>query len=220
MLDVVETFVSINGEGVKAGQLAFFLRLKGCNLHCSYCDTMWANESGCEYKRRDINDIYNEIKTSGIKNVTITGGEPLNREGISELLELLSRDKSLSVEIETNGSIYLKPFTEIENRPSMTMDYKLPSSGMEKHMRCDNFALLDIRDTVKFVSGSIDDLERAREIIDQYDLIGKCNILFSPVFGEINAEDIVEFMKRYCLNGTAVQLQLHKYIWPPDKRGV
>ncbi len=220
MLDVVETFVSINGEGIKAGQLAFFLRLKGCNLRCSYCDTMWANEPECEYTRRDTDDIYREIKETGIKNVTITGGEPLCRDGIHELLELLSEDDTLSVEIETNGSVFLEPYMNMENRPSMTMDYKLPSSGMEKYMRCENFGLIDMRDTVKFVSGSIEDLERARQIIYEYGLIGKCNILFSPVFGKINAEDIVEFMKQHCLNGTAVQLQLHKYIWPPDKRGV
>ncbi len=220
MLDVVETFVSINGEGMKAGQLAFFLRLKGCNLRCSYCDTMWANDSGCEFQRCDIHDIYDEIKASGIKNVTITGGEPLYRDGMLELLELLARDKSLSVEIETNGSVYLAPFMSMTNRPSMTMDYKLPSSGMEKHMCSKNFDLLDMRDTVKFVSGTLEDLERAKEIIDEYGLIGKCNILFSPVFGKINAEDIVEFMKKNKLNGTAVQLQLHKYIWQPDMRGV
>ena len=123
MLDVVETFVSINGEGIKAGQLAFFLRLKGCNLRCSYCDTMWANESECKYTARDIEDIYNEIKSSGITNVTITGGEPLDREGIGELLNFLAEDTDLSVEIETNGSIFLKPFMDTENRPSMTMDY-------------------------------------------------------------------------------------------------
>ncbi len=220
MLDVVETFVSINGEGIKAGQLAFFLRLKGCNLRCSYCDTMWANESECKYTARDIEDIYNEIKSSGITNVTITGGEPLDREGIGELLNFLAEDTDLSVEIETNGSIFLKPFMDTENRPSMTMDYKLPSSGMERFMCTDNLALLDMRDTVKFVSGNMEDLQRAKQIIDEYGLIGKCNILFSPVFGKITPETIVEFMKKHRLNGTAVQLQLHKYIWSPDKKGV
>ena len=220
MLDVVESFVSINGEGMKAGQLAFFLRLKGCNLCCSYCDTMWANENDCKYKKREINEIYSEIKATGMANVTITGGEPLNREGIYELLELLSKDDTLEVEIETNGSIYLGAFMDMDNRPSMTMDYKLPSSNMEQKMCCDNFDLLDMRDTVKFVSGSVEDLDRARQIIMQYKLIGKCNILFSPVFGKIDPVDIVEYMKKYRLNHTAVQLQLHKYIWQPDKRGV
>ncbi len=220
MIDVVETFVSINGEGMKAGQLAFFLRLKGCNLCCSYCDTMWANDSKCEYVSRDKEEIYKEIKSSGITNVTITGGEPLNRDGIKELLEFLAEDTSLSVEIETNGSILLAPFMEIVNRPSFTMDYKLPLSGMEKHMCLENLSLLEMRDTVKFVSGSVEDLERAKQIIDEYGLIGKCNILFSPVFGRITPETIVEFMKKHRLNGTAVQLQLHKYIWSPDKKGV
>lgn len=220
VLDVAEMFVSINGEGTRAGQLAFFVRLKGCNLHCSYCDTMWANDIGCHCTSMTAREIYGKIKESGIHNVTITGGEPLNREGISELLEIIAKDAELYAEIETNGSVPLLPFIDIENRPSMTMDYKLPSSGMESFMCRENLTLLDKRDTVKFVSGSSEDLVRAKEIIEEYGLSSRCTVLFSPVFGKLSPDAIVEFMKKHRLNGTAVQLQLHKYIWDPNKRGV
>lgn len=98
-----------------------------------------------------------------------------------ELLKLLSKDKELYVEIETNGSILLDEFLNIENSPSFTMDYKLPLSNMENKMALDNFKYLTKKDTVKFVSGSIEDLEKAREIINKYNLIDKTNVYISPV---------------------------------------
>ena len=220
MLDVAEMFVSINGEGTHAGQLAVFVRFRGCNLRCSYCDTMWANQSDTPISAMTAEEIYDEIHKSGIYNVTLTGGEPLNRDGIHELMELLSEDSRLYVEIETNGSIPLKPFLSIENRPSMTMDYKLPSSGREKSMCYENLELLDSRDTVKFVAGSIHDLERAKTIIEEYNLIGKCAVYISPVFGKIEPSEIVEFMKLHRMNGVTLQLQMHKIIWDPDEKGV
>ena len=100
-------------------------------------------------------DIYKYIKSTEIRNVTLTGGEPLLQEGIIELLEILSKDKSLHVEIETNGSVPLNKFDIIENPPSFNMDYKLPSSNMEDKMNLNNFNYLSYKDTVKFVCGSI-----------------------------------------------------------------
>ncbi|MBQ2603538.1 MAG: putative 7-carboxy-7-deazaguanine synthase QueE [Clostridia bacterium] len=220
MLDVVEIFVSINGEGTHAGQLAVFVRFKGCNLSCSYCDTRWANEKNAKCTQMTVKEIYDHICTTGINCVTITGGEPLHREGISELLSLLACDGRFYTEIETNGSIPLEPFSNIENRPAFTMDYKLPSSGMEKFMYTDNFYCLDKTDTVKFVAGSYQDLLRAKEIIDKYDLCQRCNVYISPVFGKIEPAYIVEFMKEHKMNKTVLQLQLHKIIWDPDMKGV
>ena len=220
MFEVVEMFESINGEGTHAGQLAFFVRFKGCNLSCSYCDTKWANQKEAEFKSMSAEDIYAAVLKSGITNVTLTGGEPLNRHGIGELLDLLSKDERLYVEVETNGSISLEPFADKANRPSMTMDYKLPSSGMEGSMDVSNFAFLDKRDTVKFVVGSEADLDRAREIIEKYDLINKCSVYLSPVFGKIEPDNIVEYLKKYKLNNVTLQLQLHKIIWDPDMKGV
>ncbi len=220
MLDVAEMFVSINGEGTHSGQLAFFVRFCGCNLCCSYCDTMWANKPDVPHRKMTAIEIYNEICQSGINNVTLTGGEPLNREGISELLELLSQNNRLYVEIETNGSIPLKPYMTMKNRPSMTMDYKLPSSGMEKSMCNKNLLLLDKQDTLKFVSGSLQDLERAREIINKYNLDERCSVFISPVFGKIQPSEIVNYMKLHKMNNVTLQLQMHKFIWDPNEKGV
>ncbi len=220
MLDVAEMFVSINGEGTHSGQLAFFVRFCGCNLSCSYCDTMWANQQNTPYRRMTAEEIYKEICKSEVHNVTLTGGEPLNREGIFELLELLAQDEQLYVEIETNGSIPLKPFLSLKNRPSMTMDYKLPSSGMEKSMCLENLNLLEKKDTLKFVVGSLQDLDRAKNIIDKHNLTYRCAVYISPVFGKIEPSTIVEFLKQHRMNGVTLQLQIHKIIWNPNAKGV
>jgi 7-carboxy-7-deazaguanine synthase len=217
---VVEKFTSVNGEGALSGQLVVFIRFAGCNLDCSYCDTTWANSMDVGYDFMTSEDIYKYIKSTGIRNVTLTGGEPLLQEGIIELLEVLSKDISLHVEIETNGSVPLDEFLSIENPPSFTMDYKLPSSNMEDKMNLDNFKYLRDKDTVKFVSGSMEDLQKAKYIIDKYELSGKTKVYISPVFGQIDLEAIVDFMKDNNMNGVNLQMQLHKIIWDPNKRGV
>lgn len=217
---VVEKFISINGEGRRCGQLAIFIRFPGCNLNCSYCDTAWANEKDVSYEIMSSKDIYAYVKAAEVKNITLTGGEPLLQEGIIELLELFAADKELHVEIETNGSVLLEKFSGIENPPSFTMDYKLPSSNMEGRMNLENFNYLTKKDTVKFVSGSLEDLEKAKEIINKYRLVDKTSIYISPVFGEISLDSIVEYMKINKMNGVNLQVQLHKIIWEPSKRGV
>ena len=217
---VTEKFISINGEGTKAGQPAVFIRFVGCNLNCSYCDTRWANSSGAPYELMSAEDILDYIVSTGIKNVTLTGGEPLIQKGIKKILELIALHDELYCEIETNGSVPLRQFCDIKNRPSFTMDYKLISSGMEEHMLAENFALLDKRDTVKFVSGTLEDLIRAKQIMDEHDLYGKVSLYISPVFGMIEPADIVEFMLREKMNNVNLQLQMHKIIWDPDRRGV
>jgi 7-carboxy-7-deazaguanine synthase len=217
---VVEKFVSINGEGRLSGQLAIFIRFKGCNLDCSYCDTRWANEENATYELMTKEDIYNYIKSTEVKNVTLTGGEPLIQEGMMELLSFLCKDESISIEIETNGSVDIKRFTKIQNnRPKFTMDYKLSFSNMEDKMRVNNFKYLTKNDTVKFVVSS-KDLERTKYIIDKYNLINTTNVYISPVFGEVDMNDIVEFMKNNKMNGATLQIQLHKIIWDPNKKGV
>lgn len=221
LFDVAEKFVSINGEGTRAGQLAVFIRFTGCNLRCSYCDTLWAaDKKTVSATKMSAKDIYDYIKQTGVKNVTLTGGEPLMQENIHELLEIISEDKELYCEIETNGSVDLKPFCDIENRPAFTMDYKLPSSNMEQFMYTKNFCLLDKKDTVKFVSGSIQDLKKAKEVMEKYNLIDRVNVYISPVFGAIEPKEIVDFMIENNLNNVNLQLQMHKIIWDPDMKGV
>lgn len=217
---VVEIFESINGEGKKAGQLALFIRFQKCNLNCSYCDTKWANSDDSPYTLMNLEELYKKVVESGVKNVTITGGEPLLQENIEIFLKKLAENPEINVEIETNGSINLKRFGEIKNFPSFTMDYKLPKSNMEKFMDLENFKYLKEKDTVKFVVSNIDDLERAREIIEKYSLIEKCAVYISPVFGKIELSSMVDFMKKYKMNGVNMQLQIHKIIWDPETKGV
>lgn len=216
---VVEIFESINGEGMRAGELAVFVRMKGCNLSCNYCDTMWANETDCEFEEMTADQIVERVNKSGIKNVTLTGGEPLLQKDADKLLKLFSDEKDIRVEIETNGSVNLSPFLKYENT-SFTMDYKLPESDMEKYMDLENFKILRKKDTLKFVASSVNDLKKAKDIIEKYDLIGRVNIIFSPVFGKIELTDIVDFLKDNKLNDVRMQLQMHKFIWVPEERGV
>ena len=216
---VVEKFVSINGEGAHAGETAAFIRFRGCNLSCSYCDTKWANCDGVPYTNESAEELTEWVRQTGCINVTLTGGEPLLQKDITALTEGLIRS-GCRVEIETNGSISLADYAAAVYRPCFTMDYKLPSSGMEKFMDMENFTLLEKHDTVKFVSGTIGDLEKARQIIEEYSLTDKCHVYISPVFGSIDTAEIVSFMIKNNMNKVRLQLQLHKYIWPPDKRGV
>lgn len=217
-MKVVEKFVSINGEGLRAGELAVFIRFKGCNLSCSYCDTTWANEADCEFEELTPGEILEYIKSTNIRNVTLTGGEPLLQKDIDKLIELILADGNLRVEIETNGSVDISKFKA--DGLTFTMDYKLPSSGCEDKMNLDNFTFLKKKDTVKFVSGSTDDLNKALDIIRKYDLINKCHVYFSPVFGKIEPREIVDFMIDNNLNDARVQIQMHKVIWDPNQKGV
>ena len=217
---VAEKFISINGEGVRAGELAVFVRFQGCNLRCHYCDTKWALAKDCPYEEMSPEQIHAYTKRTGIKNVTLTGGEPLLHKDMDRLLAILLADEDLRVEIETNGAVDLLKFCACPGRPVFTMDYKLPSSGYEKSMVLSNFELLSPDDTVKFVSGSTEDLEKAYQIIQEYDLLRRCHVYFSPVFGDIEPAEIVSFMMDHKLNEARLQIQMHKVIWDPDKRGV
>lgn len=218
-MKVVEKFISINGEGTRAGELAVFIRFQGCNLRCSYCDTMWANEPDCPYESMTPEQVDAYVRSTGITNVTLTGGEPLLQKELPALLALLLRDGTLRVEIETNGAVHLAPFCG-KYRPVFTMDYKLPSSGCEGGMKPENLELLAPEDTVKFVSGSLADLERALEIIQKYDLTNRCHVYLSPVFGSIQPADMVSYMMAHHMNEVRLQIQMHKVIWDPNKRGV
>ena len=217
---VAEIFSSINGEGPLAGTLAVFVRFAGCNLNCSYCDTTWANLKTTPFTVMTEKQIHEAIAKTGIRNVTLTGGEPLMQPGIRDLLDELSQDNALHVEIETNGSIPIAPYQDMKNRPSMTLDYKLPSSGMQECMCMENYSQVLPSDTVKFVCGSTEDLFLALEIINKFQLTKKCAVFFSPVFGKLSPDKIVEFLKKHRLNGVRLQLQLHKFIWDPDTKGV
>lgn len=216
---VVEIFQSINGEGKKAGELAVFVRMKGCNLCCAYCDTAWANEMDAKCEELTTEQIIERISAEKVKNVTLTGGEPLLQKGMETLLKAIV-EAGYCLEIETNGSVFLGEFQKIDDRISFTMDYKLGDSKMESKMCMENFSVLEEKDTVKFVVSGREDLERAYEVWEKY-LKGKnVPILLSPVFGAIEAEEIVVYMKEHHWVESRMQIQLHKVIWDPMKRGV
>lgn len=124
------------------------------------------------------------------------------------------------IEIETNGSQSIEKWHSHTERLSFTLDYKLPGSDMEKYMLTDNYKYLQKNDTVKFVCGDEKDLNVSKKIIDEFDLTNKCAVYLSPVYGKIQLPDMVEFMKENKMNNVKMQLQMHKFIWNPDERGV
>lgn len=215
--NLAEKFVSINGEGRFAGELAVFLRFSGCNLRCSYCDTMWVNESGCETTFYSLDEIDEYITSTGANHVTITGGEPLLQQNLGPLFERIVSRK-LSVEVETNGSVPLGEYMLKFPQVSFTMDYKTPSSFMESKMYLPNLALLRKNDTLKIVCGDKADLCKAQDLVN---LVDKDVVIFiSPVFGKIEPKDMVEHLVTNKLTRLKLQLQLHKFIWSPDEKGV
>ena len=220
---VNEIFASINGEGPLTGETAVFLRLSGCNLHCSYCDTEYARsrDQGMLMPARDI--IAEIRRHRGISNVTLTGGEPLYARDIGLLIAALL-DAGYRINIETNGSIDLRPFTELDpnGRIIFCCDYKLPCSGEENRMYLRNITVLRPWDALKFVIGGAADFERVAEILKCYD--PRCLVYLSPVFGRTDPREIVEKMLSWAatinISRVRVQLQLHKFIWDPYARGV
>ncbi|MBR2626772.1 MAG: putative 7-carboxy-7-deazaguanine synthase QueE [Peptococcaceae bacterium] len=222
MLPVIEQFISLDGEGPTSGELAYFVRFEQCNLRCSWCDTVYSWDGSTAVQHKTAQQIYDEIKASGIRNVTLTGGEPLIQEEIAELLQLLGADDSLLVHIETNGSVDIAPFKNTCQSRNILyiLDYKLPESGMENQMCMANLNQVQNDDVYKFVIASKEDLNRAIEIVKAYDLQNRCQVFFSPVREMIEPLLIVDKMKEECLNGVRLQLQLHKILWPKEMRGV
>jgi len=171
-------------------------------------------------------EIYDFIKASGAHNVTLTGGEPLIQKGINELIGVLLEDGMLTIRIETHGGVDISTFKEefdLMVAPydlQFIVDFKLPDSGMYEKMCWDNLHAVGFHDTYKFVIASEKDLDEAIKIVRAHQLAGRCNIYFSPVTDLIEARIIVERMIKEKLNDVKLQLQLHKYIWPKEMRGV
>jgi 7-carboxy-7-deazaguanine synthase len=208
-----EIYYSIQGEGTKAGEPCVFVRFTYCNLRCTYCDTKYAFYDG---KEMSIDDIIDEVKNFNCNLVEITGGEPLvQKEDCLELMKKLC-DLNYNVMIETGGSISI---SEIDRRVKIIMDLKCPSSGMEKKNLYDNINYLKSNDELKFVIGNREDYNWSKEIIKKYSLEEKCIILFSPVFDKIQPVEIVNWILKDNLK-VRFQLQLHKYIWHPQTKGV
>jgi len=212
---VNEIFSSIEGEGIRTGYPATFIRLYGCNLNCSYCDTRYSCE-GHDGTEMNVSEVIEKAKEVGVKRITLTGGEPLIHKNVEELVDELVNE-GFEVNIETNGSVDIYPYIKKEN-VIITMDYKLISSGMNDKMNERNFKYLRPQDVLKFVVGNKQDLDVMKEILEVHK--PNCNIFVSPVFEQIEPVEIVDYIKENKLNDCRVQLQLHKIIWDREERGV
>jgi 7-carboxy-7-deazaguanine synthase len=212
MLKVNEIYHSIQGESSKSGLPCVFVRLTYCNLRCVYCDTEYAFYEG---EDKTIEEIINEVKKYNCKLVEITGGEPLVQQECSELMKRLC-DEGFDVMLETGGSLSIK---EIDERVMIVMDLKCPSSKMEKKNLYENINFLKPADELKFVIGNREDYDWSKEIISRYDLQNKCEILFSVVFDELEPVSLVNWIIEDKLD-VRYQLQMHKYIWHPETKGV
>lgn len=210
---VVEIFNSIEGEGRRAGLPCTFIRLWGCNLRCSYCDSMYAVE-GTGYTEMTLDEILSQVSEFECPSVTVTGGEPLIHKDINKLLYSLL-DSGYDVNVETNGSIK-PPF----HLPKLfyTVDFKTWSSGESDKMNRDIFPFLMCRDVIKFVVGTEDDLKQVKQFVET--VTTRAQIYISPIFGQIEPVQIVDYIKKNKLWNCKVQLQLHKFIWDPNKKGV
>ena len=219
-MKVNEIFYSIEGEGVRAGYPCVFIRLFGCNLNCLYCDTRYSCE-GDQYREMTVKEIVQVVQEYGCERVTITGGEPTIHTDFYSLVRALD-ENYYSVNIETNGTISAEELRDVLPCSVMiTMDHKCPSSGMNAKMHIDNYRGLKSDDVLKFVVGSHEDLVDADRVMSALRIMGCCpQFYLSPIFGQIEPVDIVEFMKEHHYNNVRVQLQMHKFIWPPEQKGV
>lgn len=227
---ISEIFSSIDGEGSRAGYLATFIRTIGCPLRCSYCDTKYAFEPDDTTKDMTIDEIVDTCKNLGNFRITLTGGEPLIQKDINSLLESLILNH-FEVNIETSGSIYFdmnkasKVINDAYSQGKLffTYDYKCPSSGMTDRMKPEIFENLGNNDIVKFVVGSEEDLNCMKQIVTDLEnkyVYTQPNYFVSPVFGNIEPSEIVDYLKKNNLQNVRLQLQIHKIIWDKNKRGV
>lgn len=212
MLKINEIFYSIQGESSLAGLPCIFIRLTYCNLRCSYCDTEYAFYEGTNYS---FEEILSEIRKYNCNLVEITGGEPLVQKEVFALTTTLC-DLGYQVMIETGGSLSIK---KIDQRVKVIMDLKCPSSKMADKNLYENINHLKQNDEVKFVIGNREDYDWSKNIINQYRLTEKCSVLFSNVFSELEPIRLAEWILKDNLK-VRFQLQMHKYIWSPTKRGV
>lgn len=211
-LKVNEIFHSIQGESTHAGRPCVFVRLTYCNLRCTWCDTAYAFFEGVE---RSLDDIVAEVTAYGCPLVEVTGGEPLIQRETTDLLQRLL-GAGLEVLLETSGSW---PIETVPEGVRIIMDVKAPGSGMAGRNRWENLRHLDADDEVKFVLADRADYEWARGIVGEHDLTARHAVLFSPVFGALDPQQLAEWILADGLP-VRMQLQLHKLIWSPATRGV
>ncbi len=210
-LKIYEIFYSLQGETSRIGLPTVFVRLTGCPMRCTYCDTAYAFSGGSNMQTVDI---LQKVAEFGSKFVTVTGGEPLAQKACYGLLQALC-DAGYSVSLETGGAMDIAP---VDARVSIILDIKTPASNEEKNMRWDNIAHIKPKDEIKFVICNRADYDWAKAKINALKLSEKCPILFSPSFKDLPAETLASWVLADKLP-VRMQIQLHKILWG-EKQGV
>lgn len=208
---LIELYASVQGESTLAGRPCVFVRTAGCNLRCSWCDSTWTFTGG---EHRSFDDIVEELHRIGIPLVELTGGEPLIHKASIPLLQRFV-DEGFEVMLETSGSISIE---RVPKEVHIVLDLKAPDSDEEGANLLENLDHLKPSDDVKLVLASRRDYEWAREMTATHEL-GRFNLLFSPVHGSVDPADLANWIVEDRLPGR-LQLQMHKFIWPPETRGV
>jgi len=212
-MKISEIFYSIQGESSYMGLPCAFIRVTGCNLRCTYCDTQYAFYEGTEMS---IPEILQAIDGFATRLVLVTGGEPMLQKSVHELFRKLL-ERGYTVLVETGGQVSL---ADVDPRVHKVMDFKCPSSGMESHNDYSNVHHLTRNDELKFVVGDRRDFDWACEVIRRYDLASRVGtVLFSPVQNALSYADLANWVLN-CGIPVRLQLQLHKIIWPDIHRGV
>ncbi|XZG70748.1 7-carboxy-7-deazaguanine synthase QueE [Chitinibacteraceae bacterium HSL-7] len=210
-LRISEIFCSLQGETSRTGLPTVFVRLTGCPLRCTWCDSAYAFTGGTT---RELDDIVAEVASHGTRYVCVTGGEPLAQKGVHALLTRLC-DEGFSVSLETSGAM---PIHDVDPRVARIVDVKAPGSGEVDKNHWANLDDLRAGDEVKFVLASRDDFDWACEVIRRLDLDTRAPLLFSPVWDSLPPADLAQWILTSRLN-VRMQLQLHKVLWG-EKPGV
>jgi 7-carboxy-7-deazaguanine synthase len=209
-LRITEIFYSLQGESNTVGLPTVFIRLTGCPLRCVYCDTEYAFAGG---RKIALDEILSQVDGYGTPYVTVTGGEPLAQPGCLDLMTRLL-DKGYTVSLETSGALDI---SKVDPRVIKVMDLKTPSSGEVDRNLYQNIGFLNGKDQIKFVIGDEEDYAWSKAALDEYDLLERCQILFSPVMGRQDPTDLAEKILADRLP-VRFQIQLHKLLWA-DARG-
>ena len=204
-LRLTEIFHSLQGEARSVGWPTVFVRLTGCPLRCGYCDTAYAFHGGAWW---EIDAILDEVAKHGARHVCVTGGEPLAQRRCIDLLERLC-DAGYEVSLETSGALDIGA---VDPRVSRVMDLKTPGSGERARNRLENILLLTSRDQLKFVLCDRNDYDWALAMLREHDLPARCDVLFSPSYGQLQARELAEWMLADRVPAR-FQLQLHKILW-------
>jgi len=213
VLTINEIFHSIQGESTYAGRPCVFVRLTACDLRCSWCDTPYAFHEG---RKMSVDEVIADVESRGCPTVEVTGGEPLLQADVYPLMQRLL-DSGKTVLIETGGH---RSIANVPPGVIRIMDVKCPGSGESEKNDWGNLALLTKTDEAKFVIADRTDYEYARDIVRRESLPARVNaVLLSPVHGKLDAKLLAEWVIADRLD-VRVQLQMHKYIWSPDTRGV